>query len=173
MAYLNKFTEIDDLIRHLTLYVTTLTDEALKAKYAGFLSVSAVTVYELAIKEILVDFARKKHIILGSFVENHHLARINGKIRLPDLRDKLIKPFGDKYVAKFDQKLSSREIVITKLIHKNISSCYSNLVMCRHNYFHKLSLFVREQNYAWQGWELSCVLWEVLSYFSYMLDCHL
>ena len=75
----------DALIANLTPYLSTITDAAVLASYAGFLSVSSVTVFELAIKDIFENFATKKNIVFGHFVEKH-LSRLNGRIKLDDLR---------------------------------------------------------------------------------------
>lgn len=42
----------DNLIAHLNTVVTSISDPFLASRYAGFVSVAAATVYELAIKEI-------------------------------------------------------------------------------------------------------------------------
>jgi hypothetical protein len=79
MAYSDRFTEIDILVTNLTPFVNSINDSSIKAKYAGFLSVGAVTVYELAIKDIFIEFSHKKHSVFGGYVEKH-LGKINGKI---------------------------------------------------------------------------------------------
>ena len=53
MPYLDHFQHADDVVTHLNSVVPTIPDPLLRAKYVGFVSVAAVTVYELAIKEIL------------------------------------------------------------------------------------------------------------------------
>lgn len=135
MSYLNRFIATDDLILHLTPFVNGLVDNRLKANYAGFLSVSAVTVYELAIKDIFIEFAHKKNMVFGKFIENHFF-NINGRIKLSDLKGLHIQTFGDKYLKKFEQKLIAREKAILTAMGKNVRSDYSNLVICRHKYVH-------------------------------------
>ncbi len=135
MAYLNKFSSTDDLVSHLQPIVVSITDEALKSKYAGFLAINAVTVYELAIKDIFKEFSNKKHRVFGIFTENH-FSRINGQIILSDLKGKHIKSFGDAYLTKFENKLSTRERLVLKSLGKDVRTSYSNLITCRHNYIH-------------------------------------
>ena len=65
MCYSSHFQHADDVVAHLKGFVPLLADPLLKAKYAGFVSVAAVTVYEMAIKEIFICFARRKHKVLG------------------------------------------------------------------------------------------------------------
>lgn len=135
MAYLNRFVSTDDLVNHLQPIVTVLTDESLKSKYAGFLAVNAVTVYELAIKDIFKEFSTKKNSVFGFFIEKYFY-QINGRIILKDLKNQHIKSFGDKYLTKFEKKLSVREKAILSTLGKDVRSSYSNLIICRHKYVH-------------------------------------
>lgn len=135
MAYHNRFIETDNLIAHLNPFVSTISDAAIKANYAGFLSVSAVTVYELAIKDIFIEFAQKKNPVFGFFIEKH-FAGINGRIKIKDLKGQHIQPFGDKYLNKFEAKLQKREKIVFDTLRKNVRSDYSNLIICRHKYVH-------------------------------------
>lgn len=135
MAYQDRFIATDNLIAHLSPIVTGITDTAIKSNYAGFLSVSAVTVYELAIKDIFTEFATKNNIVFGNFIEKH-FASINGRIKLDDLKGQHIKPFGTKYLDKFEKKLVQRERVVFTTTRKNLRSDYSNLIICRHKYVH-------------------------------------
>jgi hypothetical protein len=69
MAYADNFKLADNLISHLTPAVGGIKDPFLASRYAGFVAVTAVTVYELAVKEILCSFDDSKHIVLGNFYE--------------------------------------------------------------------------------------------------------
>ena len=69
MSYLSRFSEVDLLITQLQPSIPAITDDMIKANFAGMLSVKAVTAYELAIKDILIEFSRKKHMIFGTFVD--------------------------------------------------------------------------------------------------------
>jgi len=135
MAYQDRFTATDNLIAHLTPIVTVIPDAATKSNYAGFLSVSAVTVFELAIKDIFIEFANQKHLVFGGFIEKH-FANLNGRIKLDDLKGQHIKSFGTKYLDKFEIKLRAREEAIFLATRKNLRSDYSNIILCRHKYVH-------------------------------------
>ena len=136
MPYNNRFVATDDLIAHLTPIVSAITDTEIKANYAGFLSVSAVTVYELAIKDIFIEFATNKNKVFGNFIDKF-FSRINGKIMLGDLKDQYIKHFGQKYFIKFEAKLKKRETIVFNTTRKNLRTSYSNLILCRHQYVHQ------------------------------------
>jgi len=136
MSYQDRFIATDGLIAHLKPFVNTITDTAIIANYAGFLSVSAVTVYELAIKDIFIEFAAKKNKVFGDFVDIH-FSRINGQIKLQDLKNVHVKHFGEKYFTKFEANLKKRETIVLSTTRKDMRSSYSNLILCRHAYVHK------------------------------------
>jgi hypothetical protein len=136
MPYTDRFTSTDNLIPHLSGVITLITDPSLIANYTGFLSVSAVTVFELAIKDIFELFARNKNNTFGNYVQVH-LERINGRIKLDDLKKDHIKRFGDKYLIRFKRELDKKEAAIFTTSHQSIKACYSNLIVCRHEYVHK------------------------------------
>lgn len=135
MTYTDRFITTDNLISHLIPYIDTVPDAKIKSDYAGFLSVSAVTVYELAIKDIFFDFAQKKNVVFGNFIEKH-FSRINGKINIADLKGQHIKPFGDKYLKKFEDKLKVKENFVFKNDRKHVRTDYGNLIQCRHSFVH-------------------------------------
>ena len=136
MPYSNRFIATDQLIAHLNPTISTIIDTAIKANYAGFISVSAVTVYELAIKDIFIEFATKKHKVFGDFVDIH-FSRINGNIKLNNLKNVHVKHFGDKYFTKFEANLKKKEKIVFNTTRKEMRSSYSNLILCRHDYVHK------------------------------------
>lgn len=136
MPYSSRFIATDGLIVHLRSIVGSITDSALKSNYAGFLSVSAVTVYELAIKDIFIEFAIKKHLVFGDFV-GHHFSKINGRIKLEDLKDQHIKSFGSKYLKKFNSLLEKKERLTFASSRISMKAYYQNLILCRHKYVHE------------------------------------
>jgi hypothetical protein len=99
------------------------------------LSVTAVTVYELAIRDIFNEFSKKKHKVFGEFTEKYFL-KINGRIKLPDLRGQHIKLFGSKYLVKFDRLLAAKQTSILTASHLSITDDYNNLITCRHEFVH-------------------------------------
>jgi hypothetical protein len=135
MPYSDRFIDTDNLLSHLSTVVPTITDPALLSRYAGFLSVSAITVYELAIKDIFNEFAKKKNKSFGNFVEKH-FSKINGRISLDDLRGQHIKPFGEKYLKQFDNKIIAEELNTLTTSKISMKESYKNLITCRHQFVH-------------------------------------
>lgn len=135
MPYTDRFISSDNLIAHFTPIVPTIVDAAIQSSYAGFLSVTAITVFELSIKDIFKEFADKKNKVFGEFVENH-FERINGQIGIPRLRGKHISLFGEKYLKKFDKILNAKDVAHIAAHHTSIKSSYDNLITCRHRFVH-------------------------------------
>lgn len=136
MKYLDHFRLADDYIAHLDTVMGSITDPFIKSRYTGFLSVSAVTVYELAIKTIFVEFAEKKHKVLGNFT-NAYFAKINGRIRTRDLRDKYIVRFGDKYLKKFNIRLEKKEKDVLIREGSSVKASYGNIITWRNEFAHE------------------------------------
>ncbi|TXH84720.1 HEPN domain-containing protein [Thauera aminoaromatica] len=136
MAYANHFRHADDVIAHLNTVVPTITDPLLVAKYSGFAAVAAVTVYELAIKEIFCEFGRRKHKILGNFTESY-FDRINGRITLKNIKDDYCLRFGDAYASKFKNRLdtAARRYLIAH--RRDARSSYGNLIVWRNDFAHE------------------------------------
>jgi hypothetical protein len=136
MAYPDHFLHADDIVRHLNIIIPTITDPLLTAKYVGFVSIAAVTVYELAVKDIFIEFARGKHKLLGNFTEVY-FDRINGRIKLSVITDDYIAKFGRKYQIRFRQKIEQRSKVYLQQNHRDIKSSYANLITWRNDFAHE------------------------------------
>ncbi len=135
MPYLDHFRHADDIIRHLNTIVPTLTDPLLVVKYTGFVAVAAVTVYELAIKEIFCEFGRRKHKVLGAFTESH-FERINGRIALDNIRKEYCSRFGSGYVEKFKKRLDDAAKSHLIANRRDLKSAYANLIVWRNDFAH-------------------------------------
>ena len=125
----------DAVFSHLDAIVPTLP-AMLQSQYVGFAAVSAVTVYELAIKDVFVNFSQKKHKTFGHFVAEH-FRRINGRIGLNDLRTIHIVRFGRKYLERFDFLLEMEEKKVLLTDRKSIKSSYGNLIEWRNSFAHE------------------------------------
>lgn len=136
MPYTDHFEHADNVVAHLNGIVPTIADPLLRAKYLGFVSVVAVTVYELAVKSIFIEFAQNKHKVFGNFTESY-FERINGRIKIKVIKDEYVKRFGTKYVAKFQKKLDFRTIEYFGLHHRDIKNSYSNLIIWRNDFAHE------------------------------------
>jgi hypothetical protein len=136
MAYVARFQHADDVIAHLNSVVPSIVDPLLAAKYVGFVSVAAVTVYEMAIKDIFFDFAGKKHLVLGNFVEAH-FKRINGRIKLDIIKREYVSGFGARYVRRFQGNLDAATGAYLRANHRDIMNSYNNIIVWRNDFAHE------------------------------------
>ncbi len=162
MQYIDRFNQIDSLVAHLTQVILMVHDNSLISKYAGLLSVATVTAYELAIKDILKNFAYKKHPVFGAYIENE-LSTANGRIKLPDLKKNYIRKIGDKYLSSFEKKIQYKEKFSVKNRKGSIINAYNNLIICRNKYVHggNVTLSFQEVLEDYElGKEVICTLFE-------------
>ncbi len=136
MAYLNHFQLADNVITHLDTVIGGIADPFITTRYVGFVAVVSVTVYELAIKEIFIDFAQKKHKVLGEFARKN-FDRINGRVRTKDIKEDYIPCFGSKYVEKFKKKLDLAEKRALRNQGISILNCYANVITWRNQFAHE------------------------------------
>lgn len=136
MSYINHFKHADDVINHLNSVVPILPDPLLQAKYVGFVAIAAVTVYELAIKEIFIEFSSKKHNVFGTFAESY-FERINGKIRVKIIKNDYIKRFGERYRKRFKKNLETKSKEYLQKNKRDIESSYGNLITWRNDFAHE------------------------------------
>jgi RiboL-PSP-HEPN len=136
MPYTSHFSIADDMITHLSSIVGVTSDPFMSSRYVGFVAVSAVTVYELALKEIFIEFAQKKHIVFGTYTKNH-FDRINGRIRLNQIKDDYIKKFGQKYLIRYNKKINEIEAHILRTQRISVIASYENLITWRNEFAHE------------------------------------
>ena len=134
MAYTDNYVSADQTIGHLAAIIGTV-DLAIRAQYTGFAAVCAITVYELALKEVFCEFARKKHLGYGHFVERY-FRRINGNITMRSIKDEYLPRFGDKYLNRFNTLLTKQEQLHLQQ-QVSVKSSYGNLITWRNEFAHE------------------------------------
>ncbi len=139
MSYDVHFKHADDVIEHLDTFVPGLEDPLLRAKYVGFVTVAAVTVYEIALKSVLIDFATSQNKVFGTFAEAF-FGRINGRIRIEDIQKDYLKKFGVDYKTGFKENLKQAADVYLHAHKRDIVSSYENLITWRNDYAHEGTL---------------------------------
>jgi hypothetical protein len=136
MTYSDHFRLADDYLAHIDPVISSIADPFIQSRYTGFLAVSAVTVYELAIKNIFYEFARTKHIVLANFTEAF-FGRLNGRIKTSDLMDNYVKKFGEKYRRRLSSRLDNKEKEILRKEKASIRTCYGNVITWRNTFAHE------------------------------------
>ena len=136
MPYSDHFRLTDDLIQHLDPILASLNDPFIESRYTGFLAVSSVTVLELAMKTIFLDFAEAKHKVLANFCAQY-FDRINGRIALKTIDDDYLVKFGGKYQIRFRRALEKLERQELRNSGASIKASYGNLLTWRHGFAHE------------------------------------
>jgi hypothetical protein len=136
MAFEDRFSLADDYLTHVDAVMAKTDDDFIRTRYLGFVAVSAVTSYELAIKDIVFRFSDAKHRVLGELARNK-FDRLNGQIKLTDIRDRYLSCFGKKYCVQFDNQLAREEADALRSRQGSIKSSYGNLITWRHNFVHE------------------------------------
>ena len=108
-------------------------------QYSGFGAGRGWSGYELGIRTIFLEFASKKNKVLGQFVEAH-FERLNGRIKLANLKDDYVRRFGPSYVKRFIKLLDVEEANVLRASGASMRSSYGNLIEWRHEFAHKGSV---------------------------------
>lgn len=135
MAYADHFRLVDDVSSHFDEAVASV-DPFLQSRYVGFYAVAAAAVMELAVKELIIEFAAAHHELFGEYCRTKY-ERINGRISFEDICKEHLKPFGALRVKRFKRIL--RTVEYWNLTHRSLSvkKAYENLFTCRHMFAHE------------------------------------
>jgi hypothetical protein len=130
------FQLADLYVQHLRANVAVALDPFIASRHVGFVAVSAVTVYELALKDIFIEFGQKKHKVLGAFTEAR-FRRINGRIAYRSICDDYTILFGSKYATRFKKRIA--KVDRTSLRDRGVSviSAYGNIIVWRNEFAHE------------------------------------
>ena len=134
MAYFDHFRLVDDVSSHFDGVLAG--DPLLKSRYAGFYAVTSAAVLELALKEIVVEFASGNHRLFGDYVASRY-ERINGRISVDDCHKEHLRPFGEKFRRTFKSRLNGVERYFLASRGISIKTSYENLLTCRHTFAHE------------------------------------
>ena len=136
MAYQDHFKLADDLISHLNSIMGCVTDPFISSRYVGFVAVVSTTVFELAIKDIFIEFSDKKHKVLGTFTRKY-FERLNGRIKYKELKETHMVRYGSKYVNKYAKLIQDADKRYVKAHGIGILSSYNNIIEWRHQFAHE------------------------------------
>ena len=136
MSFTNRYDHADIFLQHTDALLASISDPVVQRKYFGFIAISAVTVYELAIKDIIFRFSDQKHKVLGN-VSRELYKRLNGRISLDDLRTRQLKRFGDRYLDRFNRLLDKQEQASLSSSRVSIKESYANVLNWRNKFAHE------------------------------------
>jgi hypothetical protein len=138
MAYSNHFRLVDDVSAHFDAAVIA-ADAFMQSRYVGFYAVASAAVLELALKEVIVDFARHHHSLFGSYLASRY-EKINGRIGLSSIADEHLKPFGKDFQNRFKRLLKRVDGLSIKKRGYSVILSYEALLTCRHEFAHEGSV---------------------------------
>jgi hypothetical protein len=136
MSYVDRYQIADQLITHFSTVIPTIHDSYLVSRYTGMVAVVGVTSYELAVKDIFIEFARLKHKVLEACTRDY-FDRLNARIMYRSLHKEYAFHFGIKYQTKFRKKIRDTEKRLLRSQGKSILTCYNNLITWRHQFAHE------------------------------------
>lgn len=134
--YTDRFSQVEDYLIHVDEMMENIADPFVQGRYIGFIATSAVTAYELAIKDIFYAFADRKHAVLGN-ITRAKFFRLNGKIKLEDLKKEHIKSFGERYLSRFKRDLEAIDDTYVRAHGKSPKTSYNNVITWRHTFVHE------------------------------------
>jgi hypothetical protein len=138
MTYSKHFQLVDDVSTHFDAAVNS-AGAFLQSRYVGFYAVAAAAVLELALKEVVVDFARHHHSLFGDYLASRY-EKINGRIRLGNITDDHLKPFGTTFQDRFRELLKEADQLSIRESGYSVRLSYEALLICRHQFSHAGSI---------------------------------
>ena len=129
------FSQSDLALAHLDTYVSGISDPFIVSRYTGYVAVTAVTAFEINIREKIFEFCRKKHNVFGNFADAY-FAKTNAKVKTRQLQDDYLNKFGLRYVNRYKRKMEDLEQVHLRDYRKSLKGSYNNLVQWRHDFVH-------------------------------------
>jgi len=125
----------DVYIGYLRTNLAVTADPFIASRDVGFVAVSAVTVYELAVKDVFISFGWKKHKVPGCFAEAR-FERINGRVAYRNLCEEYLKRFGDKYLLRFKRRIAQLDKAAIKAKRGSVINSYNNVISWRNEFAH-------------------------------------
>lgn len=135
MCYSDLFEISDAYIKHSELVVVHIADPIIISRYTGFAATNAVTMYELAVKRLLVQYCMSQHPLLGNVAENI-FSRVNGKIKIDDIKKNFLSKIDHKLSLRFEEVIFEWESAILISTGKSIRNSYNNIIQWRHDFVH-------------------------------------
>lgn len=138
MEYRRHFRLVDDISDHFDAALNS-ADVFLQSRYVGFYAVSSAAVLELALKEVVINFARHHHSLFGTYIASRY-ERINGKIKIDDIVKEHLKPFGRDFQQRFERLIRRVDQLMIRRDGFSIKSSYGILLTSRHQFAHEGSV---------------------------------
>ena len=126
------FSDSDLFIKYIKDTANSTDDDFITSRYVGFIAVSAVTIYEINVKQLLKEFANKTHPMLGNFA-SIAFDKLNARNCRDDI-EKYLKHFGEEYSNRFKIMIDDKEDELVKV--GSVKGSYASLLTWRHQFVH-------------------------------------
>lgn len=130
------FAKVERLAQDMQIYapISNIAAGTFRANLAGLLIVNMCSTYETCVKEIIINFAERKHAAFGAFATKNY-AKLNSRINVPDLY-KYAKLFDGELAEKFKENLRRKRARINQRTGKDICQSYEQILSWRHDFAH-------------------------------------
>lgn len=136
--YTDYFLKSDTVINHIKHINLPPENYLLRQSYIGFVCIVAVATYEMAIKDILVNFCTKHNPLFGNFFSSK-FHRINGNIEIDKIKSNFLIHFGDNYKETFEDMIDFENDMLLQKEHKSLKETYKNIITWRNLFAHSAS----------------------------------
>lgn len=126
------FADSDSFIEHIRGAANNIEDDYVTSRYVGFVAVSAITIYEVNVKQLLQSFGARMHPMLGNFA-SITFKKLNARIGRDDI-EKYLGHYGEDYVAGFREVVNAKEREREQ--EGSVKGSYKNLLTWRHQFVH-------------------------------------
>lgn len=130
------FRRIDNLVEHMDRMVPEggKGTADFRGDLAGLLVVAIVASYETCVKEVMINFASRKHSQFEVFVANEY-SKLSSRVAVSDLH-RYAQLFGHEVGGRFKSRLNQRSDSIGQRTGVDIKQSYSQLLNWRHDFAH-------------------------------------
>lgn len=128
--------KIDDLAQEIRHFVPedNIGAQTFRADLAGLLVVAIAASYEACVKEILIAYATKHHIMFGNYAQNNY-SKINSRIKINDLKG-YARLFAPSIEVSFKARLTEKRSRISAKVGINIENRFEQILDWRHDFAH-------------------------------------
>lgn len=133
--YTRHFENTDRLFDDLIKRTDDLPAET-KANIAGLLCVSAITVIEVCIKEMILDHANRIHVIFGSYISKE-FEHTNAKVKIAHIKEMYLEKVDSSLSRQLEDFIVRCDSYYLSVYRRSIRSSYNNLITNRHSFVHE------------------------------------
>ena len=130
------FRKVDEIGIAASRFVPIETRGAadFRAELAGLLTVTIASCYENCVKDVLVNYAARRHTDFEMFSRNE-FSRLNSKISVSDLY-RVSQKFSPSIKENFKSLLQARSEALVRRVGVDPREKYSQILSWRHDYAH-------------------------------------